>query len=236
MGGCGSGVRLGATPKHQVEWCLVLDVGLLAGRPITHGDEGPVALRAASCAWHVEASYRVQNAGRCELSVWLPLKSTWVRSDIELVTVRLASGGKRPLMLCPGLPGGPACGGRVAKLYWPLFGRGAFGCRDCHRLAYQSSQARSMTWKALYRPTEITPLRAGRRVVSADLRRLGRPGLPSPAAYHPHRRPPTNQPRRRSADMILEARERDALLMRTPPSTASSRPIRLPVRDSMNRR
>jgi hypothetical protein len=42
MGGFGSGRRLEYTAKHQVEWCLVLDVGILAGGPVSPGDEGVV--------------------------------------------------------------------------------------------------------------------------------------------------------------------------------------------------
>ena len=149
MGGLGSGRRLGRSPKHQVEWCLVLDAGLLAGRPVTPGDEGRVSLRAAMCAWYIEAQYMVRDDGRLMLTIWLPTSTDVVRADIELVTVWLASGGERTYFLCPGLPGGAACGDRVLKLYWPLMGRQAFACRRCHRLAYQSTQKRKVTFEQL---------------------------------------------------------------------------------------
>jgi len=112
MGGLGSGRRLEYTAKHQVEWCLVLDVGILAGRRVIPGDEGIVSLRAAACAWSVEAWFIVRNDGDLKLTVELPTTTGVVRTHLELTTARLTSGGKRHYFLSPGVPGGVTCGAR----------------------------------------------------------------------------------------------------------------------------
>jgi hypothetical protein len=160
VGGRG-GRRSSSDARNQVEWCLVLDVGILAGRRPTPGDEGWVSLRAAACAWTVEAQYFVRNDGALKLTVDVPASTGVITSHFGLTTVGLASSGERVYFLCPGLPGGPACQARVAMLYWPLFGRQAFACRGCHRLAYRSSQERTWTMERLrqhvYRPMPTAP-------------------------------------------------------------------------------
>jgi hypothetical protein len=148
--------------QHQVEWCFALDVGILSGRWVTPGDEGPLYLRAAACAWSIEAAYMVRNDGRLVLTVWLPTETSIVQSDIELTMVPMVSGGDRAYFLCPGLPGARGCGARVAMLYWPLIGGQGFACRRCHRLAYRSTQERRKTLaqlrqEILGRPWPILP-------------------------------------------------------------------------------
>jgi hypothetical protein len=52
---------------------------------------------------------------------------------VELSFVPAAFGGARAYFLCPGAE----CGRRVSVLY---FQRGAFRCRHCHGLAYESQR------------------------------------------------------------------------------------------------
>ncbi len=80
------------------------------------------------------------------LEVWhhhdgLPSRRTW----IEFSTTRLASGGERLWLTCPG------CSTRRDKLFAPLLGR--FKCRVCYRLTYRSSlqSGRSKHLQALAR-------------------------------------------------------------------------------------
>jgi hypothetical protein len=109
--------------------------------------------------WALENAYTVRFDGQSlKLTLWFETARGWGQLDLELTTVRLVSGGERTFFVCPGLPGRPPCGARVAKLYWPVIGGGvsAFACRTCHQLAYASSQARPFSldrmWDHLLRP------------------------------------------------------------------------------------
>jgi hypothetical protein len=141
VGGFGSGRRFRWDLRTLVEHCFVLNVAVLAGRPLTPGDEGTVALRSAGCRWEWPAQYLVRRLDGFVLTLWRRVGDGVVRQDIPIVASALVSGGERAYFRCPGKPGQP-CGWRVAKLYAPRFGALPFAFRACHRLAYRSSQTR----------------------------------------------------------------------------------------------
>jgi len=64
---------------------------------------------------------------------------------IQLVTTRPNFGGQRWWFVCPLL----GCGRRVLKVYLPPSGR-YYGCRQCYRLTYESSQE-SHKYDSLFR-------------------------------------------------------------------------------------
>jgi hypothetical protein len=64
---------------------------------------------------------------------------TYVLYAIPLATTPVHRGGTRWWLCCPLVNNGKVCNRRCEKLYLPPGGR-YFGCRQCHNLAYRSSQ------------------------------------------------------------------------------------------------
>ena len=62
-----------------------------------------------------------------------------VEIPIRLVATRTQFGGRRWWLKCPLSLNGTPCHRRAGKLFLPP-GERLFGCRECHCLAYQSSQ------------------------------------------------------------------------------------------------
>lgn len=133
MGGCGSG-RHNGVRKRRVESCLSLNVNELRRKgALVPGASGTLTW---GCEDNTQASvtFRVSeetltlcyhdqhDAGACD-----------VEQHVALSSVPAAFGGSRAYFLCPGA----GCGRRVSVLY---FHRGAFRCRYCHGLAYESQR------------------------------------------------------------------------------------------------
>ncbi len=68
--------------------------------------------------------------------------------SMPLVTSRPNFGGVRWWFLCPLTVDGKPCRRRVSKLYLP-YARSLFGCRNCHRLTYQSVQTHDKRLKII---------------------------------------------------------------------------------------
>ncbi len=62
-----------------------------------------------------------------------------VNQRVSLITTQPNFGGMRHWFSCPWLVDGKPCGRRVSKLYLPP-AEDRFGCRECHKLTYRSSQ------------------------------------------------------------------------------------------------
>jgi hypothetical protein len=152
MGGPGSGNHYHwhrPEKKVAVEECLTLNAaawrreGLLPPRP------------GASARWTwtyangqtFAVDWQADPGAAGEPGVRLSYRWVWRgtgRTDEAAYRVALAAtglhrGGRRWWFVCPLAPGGRPCGRRAGKLYLPPRER-LFGCRDCHRLAYTSSQ------------------------------------------------------------------------------------------------
>jgi hypothetical protein len=142
-----------ANPAELVESCFVLDVGFL---DLGAGWEGAFSIRGPA-AWELRVDYMLSgDDGRIVRLLGTTPLGTGPHADVALSWFRIVSGGERRYLHCPGLPGRPKCGARVAKLYWPLFGTQAFGCRACHELVYRSTRERPRTlhdlWRLVGRP------------------------------------------------------------------------------------
>src|SRR5450759_4355259 len=115
MGGVGSGRKLDGEPRRLVERCFVLDVE------------------------------RVLEAGRepgtlSDIEIWAPL-IVWPVKAIVLIEITEKESHRRAYFLCPGQDHRRP-ERRFTKLYWPVGDSRGFACRDCHRLAYWTSQSR----------------------------------------------------------------------------------------------
>lgn len=86
---------------------------------------GPASAPSARLAVRCESSRVVLNSSWREGAVWREIVY-----EMRLATTNCRFGGVRQWWVCPG------CGRRAAVLY----GRGAFGCRGCLKLAYRSQR------------------------------------------------------------------------------------------------
>jgi hypothetical protein len=148
MGGPGSGRWVHAVTKPTVEGCHSLDVS----KWVRDGVIAPGRVWTGSTTWtdpvisEVRSSISVEATCRDDAGV---VRLTYTRTQhdgekesldysVRLVTTRPHLGGLRWWFVCPLLMNGVPCARRVAKIYR----RGRyFGCRNCHGLAYRSSQA-----------------------------------------------------------------------------------------------
>ena len=151
MGGYGSGVRGGGSPKQTVEDCRVLSAAKLqsddllgegrygGGRLVwtrtSTGEEvgsiGYLIDTLKPSDWHLRLQYN--------LTLWRTGKREWLDYRVSLTTTPLPWGGLRWWFLCPLLKDGRPCGRRCGKLYLPPGGK-YFGCRLCYDLTYRSAQ------------------------------------------------------------------------------------------------
>lgn len=152
MGGIGSGRWGGYTPKTVIEDCLVLDIsaltreGTLSSSP--GEDEGFQLLEWIDVQTGVQEnsiSFRQERIGEGRLDLRLRYRVGGEKVDlrIRLQTTPTPFDGFRWWFSCPLMAGSlfpEPCRRRVAKLYLPP-GRKYFGCRQCHDLAYTSSQS-----------------------------------------------------------------------------------------------
>ena len=154
MGGVGSGGKLDREPRRLVERCFVLDVErvLEAGRePGTLSD---IEIWAPLIVWPVKAIVLIR---RVDTLVATVLYSGVFGGGLDHVPIEIAERGshRRAYFMCPGQDHKkPEC--RFTKLYWPVGDSHGFACRDCHRLAYWTSQSRHQS-----------PLHLARAVVTA---------------------------------------------------------------------
>ena len=136
MGGLGSG-RRGGWVRKKVEASRSIDVNELhqAGRLrsgwrgtlqwMRDGEKiGSIGMRAERDQLHLDYCVRIGGGE------WEDVVET-----VRLVHVPCRYGGERRYFLCPGQPGGAACGRRAGKLY--ASGR-YFLCRHCFKLTYSS--------------------------------------------------------------------------------------------------
>lgn len=146
MGGYGSGRRQNA--KLTTEDCLSLDVrklrrdGLLTygmcfdlNWTVNHKTVATIQVCPEANRLVLHYFHRSHGGGRMPLIYAVNLDST-----------PCAYGGRRAWFLCP------ACGRRVAKLYFG--GAGIFSCRHCNRLAYQC-QREADDYRAMRRADSI---------------------------------------------------------------------------------
>ena len=139
MGGVFSGLR--HSKKRVVESCSVIDTADLNRWRLLRGG----TQRAGSLEWRrgskdSSVSYSVvveERAGTLRLQYQIGTPAEHFDYPVRLVTTGCHLGGVRWWFVCPLSLNGVACGRRVRKVY--LSGK-YFGCRQCHNLAYRSSQ------------------------------------------------------------------------------------------------
>ena len=113
MGGPGSGRRYYYIAKHQVEWCLILDAGILAGHRVLAGSEDNFYMHVPDFRGWVDAHCFVRDPGTgLKLDLWfeaLPRwklePGTWLEREFDLTSVIYPSGGRRTYLVCPGTAG-----------------------------------------------------------------------------------------------------------------------------------
>ena len=140
MGGFGSGnwSRRGRK-KTATDRCLMLSTQEIR----THF----LACRSGSLHWTWANGFK---SGISYSVIWigagpfLTLKYRWndeadVNISVVLQKMPMRIGGNRWFYICPLFLAGVPCNRRVCKLYLPP-GPRYFGCRQCHSLAYRSSQ------------------------------------------------------------------------------------------------
>jgi hypothetical protein len=133
MGGCGSG-RHNGVRKRRVEDCIALDVRELARRnALAPGTAGTLTWERDGY-FVGSADFRIDTTGLVltyHSGAGDPRRANEQRVALSSVAAHL--GGARVFFTCPSAE----CGRRVALLY---FARGAFRCRQCHGLAYESQR------------------------------------------------------------------------------------------------
>lgn len=160
MGGCGSGRHRGVR-KRRVESCLALDVNELRRKgALTPGATGTLTWERDRDAV-ASADFSADTAG---LILCYDAHGTEVPKVIEqrvvLSFVPAAFGDARVYFLCPCAE----CGRRVAVLY---FRRGAFRCRHCHGLAYESQREDALR-RARRQASRATRLATAASACTAD--------------------------------------------------------------------
>jgi hypothetical protein len=143
MGGVGSGRRLDGEPRRLVERCFVLNVErvLEAGRePGTLSD---IEIRASLIVWPVRAIVLIR---RTDTLVATVLFEGLFGGGLDHLPIEIAEQGshRRAYFLCPRSEHASRPR-RSSKLYWPAGDERGFACRDCHRLAYWTSQSRHLS-------------------------------------------------------------------------------------------
>lgn len=152
MGGLGSGIPMGATPRRMVEECLTLDVNALVrdlgdldrpagGRLNWNGDA-----RHATAAVDFEIIPDPKIGSILNLRYQISPSSRAVRRvcvPIRLQRTRPHLGGVRWWFTCPLTLDGRPCYRRVGTLHLPP-GAFYFGCRHCHGLSYLSRRKQSI--------------------------------------------------------------------------------------------
>lgn len=140
MGGYGSGKKYWRRTKRTVESCETLDIGKLVreeGLRARVDSNGSVSLtRNSQWCNHVGFDYRYEPAyDEDYLVITYDGGEGGAQHFIRLVATPAYFGGLRLWLTCPSCQSVK----RVSKLYKPR-GERYFACRDCHKLAYRSSQ------------------------------------------------------------------------------------------------
>lgn len=145
MGGSGSGNWYRwQSKKSTVEDSLTLSMATFRKR-IIHGESGTLTwtwtsgrkssvsylMRWDNAAPALHVYYRLGGSENIVFSVGLEVTPTQF-------------GGQRWWFNCPLMVNGSPCNRRVGKLHLPL-GAKYFGCRQCHKLTYRSSQEAHQT-------------------------------------------------------------------------------------------
>jgi hypothetical protein len=146
MGGSGSGRWKYHEKKRTTEECWALDVADLPQGTLDKGAPSgvlqAVRLDGRSSVLCVRWALELGENPVLTLS-YQPYRRAEGRElteRVRLITTEPHFGGVRGWFACPfSWKGGESCGRRVSNLYLPP-GEGRFGCRQCHALAYKSSQ------------------------------------------------------------------------------------------------
>ena len=127
--------------KTTVEECLTIDVRTFrkmkppfskTRRGILHFGAGHAGVSTIGFSLHGEHR-------RPFVTLRYEIDKEPIQMPISLVTTNTRFGGLRWWLKCPLAINGRPCQRRAGKLYLPPGGR-YFGCRECHGLAYRSSQ------------------------------------------------------------------------------------------------
>jgi hypothetical protein len=157
MGGEGSGRWNDYEKRRTVEQSWTLDIATLSLRgslsyPLT-GTSRAIRIMGNTNVLPVRYALEEDDEGpvlNLTYTLWRSLIETFLELDsherVRLLTTEPARGGVRWWFACPFTIEGERCERRVAKLYLPP-GEDRFGCRQCHDLAYESSQESHMTDK-----------------------------------------------------------------------------------------
>lgn len=138
MGGYGCGFRSGGR-RTTVEECPTLSIQHFRDR-FHAGSSGTLSWTSQGEPV-LEVKWSVQwpsHTPKIALE-YLALGREPVRILVTLQTTPSDFGGVRQWFQCPLAVNGSPCNRRVGRLYLPP-GTQLFGCRECHRLSYRSSQ------------------------------------------------------------------------------------------------
>lgn len=128
--------------RVKAEHLLQLDARRLAREEVIPKDQG---LRLGTWVWRRDG----QEIGQVGYTAGRDAVTVFVGDTHQLLPVLRTAcnyGGSRCWFACP------ACGQRVAILYWRS-GQG-FGCRGCHQVAY-STQAKGWLDRAMHRQAKV---------------------------------------------------------------------------------
>lgn len=141
MGGWGSGRWVRRNRKNTVEESLVLDID--GFRPHIGTDATGIVTCTRTSGAEEQFAFRLSlHSGQPLLTLIYRLNDQQhIQHAIRFRTSRTNHAGRRFWFACPITKGTTICGRRSGKLYLPPNGK-LFGCRDCHRLTYQSCQSR----------------------------------------------------------------------------------------------
>jgi hypothetical protein len=138
--------------RTLVEDCLVMDATMLSEERRLPGTTLRCRFAGRMPNDVADAVIVVRQEGPGDIGILL-LGTRWPREVVQSIQISLKDlpwGGSRAYFECPGIRGNP-CGRRQLKLYWPRNDPGAFACRTCHSLAYESTRrpSRARTWRHL---------------------------------------------------------------------------------------
>ena len=130
--------------KRTVEECLQLDSAWLTREQAFDPDGRPggrVVWRSGWDQLEVASAYYRVYLGKQVITLQHSVSTTRgvVGYSVRLVATELPWPGKRWWFRCPLERDGVECGRHSGKLYLPPTSE-CFGCRECHKLTYQSSQ------------------------------------------------------------------------------------------------
>ena len=124
--------------KTTVQECLAIDVGIFLKMKSHFFENRRGVLDCGGGNSFIGFSLRWEYQGPI-VKLSYAIDQEMIEIPVRLVTTRTQFGGRRWWLKCPLTVNGSPCNRRVGRLYLPPREQ-LFGCRECHRLSYRSSQ------------------------------------------------------------------------------------------------